>query len=316
MGEAVDHHQGRNTWQPHLLRHLAPGLLAAALTVAVLPADTAVADEGNSGICPGQSSYVTVCRHEPGKGGHEPSRGRSANGTGQASGRKDSLGPQLCAVERLDPQPPASDPLWKGHKAGNGAIYTRVCLVEDAGQAALGGALGAVPQVFWAAEAPEVDVDSEALARQAVDSMLLTGPDIASPRSAGRYTVGVPTWMWVVPSPTTFGPNTASASLAGVTVSATAKVTSIRWSMGDGTTVTCRGAGTKYKAAYGMAKSPDCGHLYRVPSKDRAGGRFQGTATATWTVEWHVTGGGEAGEFTETRASDFTVAVGEMRVLD
>ncbi|MEV0254713.1 ATP/GTP-binding protein [Streptomyces sp. NPDC050732] len=172
-------------------------------------------------------------------------------------------------------------------------------------------------QTFWSATAPVAPkIDPRVLARQAVDSMLLTGPDIASPRAAGKYTVGVPMWMWVEPSPTTFGPNTASASLAGVTVSATAKVSSIRWSMGDGKTVICHGAGTKYRVSYGMTKSPDCGHLYRAGSKDRAGGRFKGTATATWAVEWHVTGGGEQGEFTEVRDSDFTVAVGEMRVLD
>ncbi|WP_409239751.1 ATP/GTP-binding protein [Streptomyces sp. PA5.6] len=286
-----------------------------------LPAAAAAApepDKGTSGLCPGQPSYVTVCRTEPGDGGsRDHNSGRTAGGSGSgASKGKSKPGFQLCAVERLDPQPPASDPLWKGHKPGDGAIYTRVCLAEDAGQAALGGAFAGTPQVFWAAEAPEIEVDPEALARQAVDSMLLTGPRIASPRAAGTYTVGVPMWMWVDPSPTTFGPNTASASLAGVTVSATAKVSSIRWSMGDGQSVTCRGAGTKYKASYGMAKSPDCGHRYRTASSDRASGRFRGTATATWAVQWHVTGGGETGEFTEVRDSDFTVAVGEMRVLD
>ncbi|MFF1378754.1 ATP/GTP-binding protein [Streptomyces sp. NPDC058308] len=149
-----------------------------------------------------------------------------------------------------------------------------------------------------------------------MDKMLLTGPKIASPQATGKYTVGVPMWLWVDPSPTTFGPNTASASVGSVTVSATAKVSSIRWSMGDGRSVLCHGAGTKYKPSHGMTKSPDCGHLYRVPSKKLTAGRFKGTATATWAVEWHVTGGGETGEFTEVRDSDFTVAVGEMRVLD
>ncbi|MGW5736404.1 MULTISPECIES: ATP/GTP-binding protein [Streptomyces] len=155
------------------------------------------------------------------------------------------------------------------------------------------------------------------LAQEAVDKMLLTGPKIASPRAAGKYTVGVPMWMWVAPSPTTFGPITATASAGGVTVSATAKVSSIRWSMGDEKTVTCQGAGTRYKASYGLAKSPDCGHQYRISSKAQAGGRFKGTATATWNVTWQVTGGaGEQGAFTEVRESDFAVSVGEMRVLD
>jgi len=33
--------------------------------------------------------------------------------------------------------------------------------------------------------------------QQAVDEMKLADPDIASPRAAGKYTVGVPMWMWV-----------------------------------------------------------------------------------------------------------------------
>ncbi|GGV52566.1 hypothetical protein GCM10010245_82840 [Streptomyces spectabilis] len=267
-----------------------------------------------SGVCPGKPSYVTVCAEKPGRGGGDTGRGGAPAGRGKGVG-KGAVRPALCAVERLDPQPPASDPLWKGHKPGDGAIYTRVCL-DDALGLAPGGIAGGAPQVFWAAEDPAVDVDPEQLARRAVDSMLLTGPDIASPRADGTYTVGVPMWMWVTPSPTTFGPNTAEASLAGVTVSATAKVSTIAWSMGDSATVTCTGPGTKYRAGYGLSASPTCGHRYKTSSRDRSDGRFTGRAVATWTVRWHVTGGGEAGEFTEVRESGLSVSVGEMRVLD
>ncbi|WP_460120339.1 hypothetical protein [Streptomyces phaeofaciens] len=57
--------------------------------------------------------------------------------------------------------------------------------------------------------------------------MKLAGPDIASPRATGKYLVGMPMWMWVNQSATTYGPNTASASAGGVTVTATAKVSKI-----------------------------------------------------------------------------------------
>ncbi|MFJ8870422.1 hypothetical protein ACIRD6_32310 [Streptomyces sp. NPDC102473] len=58
---------------------------------------------------------------------------------------------------------------------------------------------------------------------------------MASPRAAGSYVVGMP--MWAMPSPSTFGPATVSATAGGVTV--TAKVTTVRWAMGDGTNFTC-----------------------------------------------------------------------------
>ncbi|MGW0770762.1 ATP/GTP-binding protein [Streptomyces sp. NPDC002676] len=192
----------------------------------------------------------------------------------------------------------------------------RVCISD-----AVGGAAGAqiVPQVFWAAGAPKANVDPEQLAREAVDKMLLTGPNIASPRAAGRYVVGMPMWMWVNQGPTTYGPNSASASLTGVTVTATAEVSSISWDMGDGSSaVVCNGPGTKYNASMGKAPSPDCGHVYDQASTNETGGKFHGTATATWTVDWKITAGGPAenGEFTQTRQSVFTVDVREVQVLN
>lgn len=275
----------------------------------------ASADDGPviGGDCAGTSRWVTVCREEPGSSAGSQQQGSPARPDRGSAGEPR---PQTCAVERLDPQPPAGDPVWDGHEPGDGAIYTRVCLGD-----ALAGAGGAqvVPQVFWAAEAPQVDVDPEQLARAAVDKMLLTGPDIASPRASGRYVVGMPMWLWVTQSPTTYGPNSASASLAGVTVTATAKVSSISWDMGDGSApVICDGPGSVYTSAVGKAPSPDCGHTYaKASAPQRKGGRFQGEATATWTVDWQVTAGpGETGTFTEVRQSPFTVDVREVQVLN
>lgn len=58
-------------------------------------------------------------------------------------------------------------------------------------------------------------------------------------------------WMWVEQGPTTFGPASASATAGGVTVTATAKVSSIQWDMDDDSTVTCTGPGTRYDASRG-----------------------------------------------------------------
>lgn len=52
--------------------------------------------------------------------------------------------------------------------------------------------------------------------------MKLTGSDITPPRPAGRYTVGVPTQLWVRQGETTYGPATATAFAGAVTVTATA----------------------------------------------------------------------------------------------
>ncbi|MEV6796409.1 ATP/GTP-binding protein [Streptomyces sp. NPDC051320] len=210
---------------------------------------------------------------------------------------------------KANPQPPAGSSMWDGKSASDGDLYYRLCTPAGGGTPAYDTAVLAKPPAAAV-------IDPAVLARRAVDSMRLVGPDVRSPRAAGKYIVGVPTWMWVHRGATIYGPNTASASAGGVTVSATATVSSIKWDMGDGTSVTCRGPGTPYKVSYGMSASPTCGHRYSKASMDEQGSRFHGSATATWTVNWQVTGGGGAtGVMTEVRESAFTVAVGEMHVL-
>ncbi|WP_238426385.1 ATP/GTP-binding protein [Streptomyces adustus] len=212
-----------------------------------------------------------------------------------------------CYFQRLDPQPPAGDPRWAGHTPEDGAVYSAYCPDN--------------PNMTsqWFAQPPNgaAGVDPEVLALQAVKKMTLSGPDIASPRTAGKYIVGVPMWMWVNQSATTYGPQSASASAGTVTVTATAKVSKIVWQMDDGATVTCTGPGTVYSASSGMADSPTCGHRYAKTSAEAQGSKYAVTATSTWSIDWEVTagGGGQTGQMTETRQSRIQVAVGELQVV-
>jgi hypothetical protein len=173
-------------------------------------------------------------------------------------------------------------------------------------------------EYFWSATEPAAAaVDPEVLAQQAVDKMLLKGPDIdINPHPGGRGLVGMPVWMAADPSPTTWGPNTASASAGAVTVTATAKVVQVVWSMGDGTSVTCRGPGSVYKASYGLRKSPTCGHVYAEPSSTQSGGLYRVTATATWDIDWQVVGGGESGDLTEVRTSAVALTIAQSQAVN
>jgi hypothetical protein len=212
-----------------------------------------------------------------------------------------------CYFQKANPQPPAGDPRWEGHDPADGVVYSAYC-PDNPGMTSA-----------WFAQPPVggVAVDPEVLAREAVRKMRLLGPDIASPRAGGKYTVGVPVWMWVNQSPTTYGPQSASASAGAVTVTATAKVSKIVWRMGDGATVTCHGPGTVYRASAGMAESPTCGHVYTKTSAAAAGGRYRLKATSTWTINWAVTAGagGQSGQFTQTQQSLMQVAIGEVQVV-
>ncbi len=240
----------------------------------------------------------------------------TTSGKPEQGGNQVPAGAQPCTVSRLDPQPPAGSALWQGHDPGEGAVYVRVCpALQAAAAAGFGGLAG--PQVFWAAQAPAAEVDPAQLAQEALDKMTLLGPDInINPRPGGKGLVGMPVWMAVDQSQTTWGPNTASASASGVTVTATAKVSKIVWNLGDGANVTCTGPGTAYKKAFGLKKSPDCGHTYMQPSSDEPGGTYKVTATSTWVVDWQVSGGGESGQLTEVRDSSVAVAIVESQAVN
>ncbi|GAA3808479.1 ATP/GTP-binding protein [Streptomyces chiangmaiensis] len=215
-----------------------------------------------------------------------------------------------CYYKTADPQPPAGDPAWQGHKPGDGAIYRRSCPFGFTGNQTLAQGL------VWMAQPPAAAaVDPAQLAQQAVDKMTLRGPEIGiTPKPGGKGVVGMPVWMWTEKNAETWGPNTASASAGGVTVTATARVAKIVWKMGDGNSVTCTTAGTQYKAAYGKSSSPDCGYRYTEPSSTEPGGKFHVTATSTWTIDWQ--GGGQTGQLTEIRNSAVDITVAEVQVLN
>lgn len=280
---------------------------AAVVLVGVL-APAAHADGTGGGICAGSDMDVTVCASDDmaapgsgGSGGMDTTAGTPASHGGGGTAKP-------CTYTKLDPPPPPENLGWEGHTAKDGAVYQVEC--PDTGR------VGVVFVANGAAGPAAPTIDPELVARRAVDSMKLVGPDVASPRAGGRYVVGMPMWMWVQQSPTTFGPNTASATAGGVTVTARAEVSSIAWAMGDGTTITCTGPGTPYDASQGKAMSPDCGHRYKGPSTTQNGGKYAGTATATWTVKWQAPALGDGGEFTEVRRTPFTVDVREVQVLN
>ncbi|MFI1443261.1 ATP/GTP-binding protein [Streptomyces fructofermentans] len=128
----------------------------------------------------------------------------------------------------------------------------------------------------------------------------------------------MPMWMWVNRSATTYGPNTASASASGVSVTATAKVTKIVWAMGDGTTVTVPRARHSVHSGCGQV---DLTHLrahLHADLRRSARGRYRVTATSTWAIDWQVTtgGGGQTGQLTETRQTQTQVPLQELQVLN
>lgn len=131
-----------------------------------------------------------------------------------------------------------------------------------------------------------------------------------------RSYVGIPVWLWVEnPQPLTWGPYSETATLGGQTITATAQVTSLRWSMGDGGVEVCGGTGTRYTAGYGVTDSPTCGYRYHRTSESQSGDRYTVTATSQWVVTWTSVSGAN-GTVNLTTASSVPLEVNELQTVN
>ncbi len=208
---------------------------------------------------------------------------------------------RLCYLQLLAPQPPLSNPWWGGHTPDEGAIYD--CTTIDR----------MMPGYYVFIPNGGEEVDVRAIAERLRAEMPVNPVEIGivpepGPESVGL--VGLPTWMWVAdPGPTTWGPQSRSLTVGGITVTLQARVETIRWSMGDGAVVSCSSPGTPYEDRFGSADSPTCGHRYTKQ------GTYPVTATAYWTAEWSATTG-ESGSFAWQMVSETSINVGEAQALN
>ena len=249
------------------------------------PGDGDSGDDGRGGLrkpCVGMDGHEVPC-HDPVFGDWNP---------------KDK-----CYYRLVEPQPPVSNPVWKGHRPPDGAIYETTCP----------GVVGTGGGWVWLPAAPG-GPSPEELAQEAVRRLPIRGPEIGmAPAPGTSGLVGLPVWLWTSVSPSTWGPATATASVPGLSVTATARAVRIVWEMGDGHSVACSGPGTPYRAAYEGRMSPTCGYRYVLSSARQPGGTYRITATTTWDVTW--VGGGQTGQLSVERASQSSARIGEMQVL-
>ena len=221
-----------------------------------------------------------------------------------------------CYVQLASDQ--SQGPPLKDHSGQQGGWYT--CATPGSWVCTSPTGPGCLQtSLFWAAQppagAPNTLSPAEAAA-ELIKTFRLRGIDIGMAPDPGgadpKSYVGVPIWMWVAdPQPLTYGPYTKTATLGGVTITATARVTTIRWDMGDGHTVTCASKGTAYTTSYGVTDSPTCGYRYM---KTSGGGTYTVTATSQWVVEW--TGGGANGQQALTTASATAVRIQELQSVN
>ncbi|WP_433167508.1 hypothetical protein [Kribbella sp. CA-247076] len=207
-------------------------------------------------------------------------------------------------MKREVPPPPFSDPRWEGHT--DGSIWA--CVREqgyDEGE-------HLVTEWVWLPGEPDtVVVDPVTLAYRAVAMMQLAPPLVRTAPGVGQVgLVNMPVWLWVDKTENTWGPIARTASVPGLSVTATAQVKAINWSMGDGKTIRCAGGGTPYTKAMGIKDSPDCGHRYKKSSRELEKCVYPVTATAQWDITWRSTLG-DTGEISMTEEAATQLRIGE-----
>ncbi len=240
------------------------------------------------------------------------SGGSSSGGGGGGSGKPVGCGQWYV----MNPQPAAGSAVWEGHSAADGVVEFFECDgggggISQAGASTFRFAAKAAPaapgKAAPAAPPPPPPPDPAVVAQKAYRLIPIPhpamhfGPDSA--HVAARY------WLYLwTDNP---GPITRTATTRNVTVSATATLDSVTWSMGApsdvaylGTVdspVVCKGAGAPPPVNADTTVDPRpngfCAYMYQVRSTDdRTGGAgsWPVTASATWRIDWKETRGGTA----------------------
>jgi hypothetical protein len=211
-----------------------------------------------------------------------------------------------------DPQGVAI-PCGQNALPGNGGCSSQQAGVSPGSVGVPGGQLvaegsGSPGQCSGAATILIGGASPEVLGRLAVSQLRLPAVVIRV-NPSGDQLVGLPTWLSVDASSWRW--ESATASVPGVSVTAMASPVAATWSMGDGTTVVCRGPGTPWTRGVDPARSsPDCGHTYAWSSAGAPGGSFTVTVTVAWGVSW--AGAGRSG----TLPGLVTVASERLRVAE
>lgn len=132
--------------------------------------------------------------------------------------------------------------------------------------------------------------DPVAVAQQAEASIQLPGMGVGLNPSTDGW-VNFPEWFWL--DSDRWHSYAATATVAGVSATATATPSYVTWQPGDGGSLRCNGPGTAYdpNRAVGSQHS-DCTWTYRTDSAGEPGGVYTVTATVHWTVSWAGAGAG------------------------
>ncbi|MFE6872445.1 hypothetical protein ACFVFS_38615 [Kitasatospora sp. NPDC057692] len=188
-----------------------------------------------------------------------------------------------CYYRAITPPPAAGDARWKGNDPAKGALYNRTCVFSD-------GSQGAPEEVYLTQSPIPQPPDPKKMAYE-IKAETVFDPPVLGVAPKNDPVVGGNVWLWLADPKT---PRPEPLTRDGLTVALKPRLASVKWTFGDGTSVTCKGAaaaGTPYGPEYGGAPSPTCGHVFRTGSGTKRGGVFTGSVEAVWMNDVTVSDG-------------------------
>jgi hypothetical protein len=264
------------------VKRIAAIVSAAAVCIAVLPR---AAQAGPLG--PDCSDDADTCEVEvevPGVPGGSDGGGSGEGGTGgngdDGDAGADAGGLTDCTSSIVDTKADSHPLAGSRPEGGVYVLVVETCTTPSGSTVQTGE---------WLEQGADgqMQIRPEVLAQRAVDRLSLPRPVMnTSPDS--KQLVMLPVWLAVTEA--SWEQQSASASVPGLTVTATATPVSASWSMGNGDTAECMVPGTPWTPAAGETEaSPDCGYVYEQASE----ADLEVTVTVIWQVRW--AGGGESG---------------------
>ncbi len=206
---------------------------------------------------------------------------------------------QQCYAFQLDPQPPAGDPLWRGHNPTEGSIWT--C---DPSVAVLGNTFflpGSQPVIAAATVAEDL------LKRAPFET---AHASIAPPPSFHSY-VNYKNWMWIPEKQ--WHDVSVSVDAGGARVTLSATPTRVEWDMGNGDVEFCAGAGRAWTVSTPEDAPTTCDYTY-TDMEDPTGDTWDVSARIVYSVAWSCTGrcsspDGSLGEHAAVAGESTTIRV-------
>ena len=226
------------------------------------------------------------------------------------------IGPGQCNWHIVNP--PAGDVGWEGNDPATGIVIENNC---DGPVRTL---FLEVPNSTASPGVPSPP-SAEELAKRAYRQIVMPLPHINAGPDRTRLAVNLWTWLWINDAE----PQTVTVSAGGVSVTLTAALDSVTWSLGEPAstggpyapgppvTLTCQGTGTSPPADYDWKAEPPCGHKYAwMSTADRTGGsgKWPITATSNWNVTWQSNTGVSGSTVLNASSSD-ALEIGEYRVV-